>query len=346
MDYILFIHGVNTRGRREAPTYADELRSRILEKYKQNTYDQRVPPKMISLYWGNVCEEPENELLRAYQSSPAWKGLSLKRLRSRQLLQFSGDAALYISRYVGARVVETLLKEVLDPACGLGAYTSEDHLHLVTHSWGTVIFFDVLFSGRWDPKQAGSYEGVQKIREAIFGLEPRPDKGLHLVSIHTMGSPISVFSLMMGTERSRFSAIPPGIADGRNIPSTHDITPGLLEWLRNLRYPPLLWYNYLHPEDPIAYPLERLIPQMLKERPLDFVLEDKLMVQDVPTASPTRFVNALTALPGSGPGIGDLVQAAQLIFHGGQAHHSYWTSEKVVNGVFQSIQGTMSRLNP
>jgi hypothetical protein len=83
---------------------------------------------------------------------------------------------------------------------------------------------------------------------------------------------------------------------------------------------------------------------MLKERPLDFVLEDKLMVEDVRTAPPTRLVNALTALPGPVQGLGDLVQAAQLIFHGGQAHQSYWTSQKVVDGVFQSIQGTMSRL--
>lgn len=348
MDYILFIHGVNTRERRESPDYAQPLCNLIESCSRQS--EQKIALKMVPLYWGDVNAALEDSLLRTYKRSECWDELSFKEIREKQLLQFTGDAALYISRYAGARVVDKLSRQATDPQTGLGTgpYSAQkDRLHLVTHSFGTVILFDILFSGRWNPSQTGSYQTVAQIRKLIFGLEPSREKGLRLCSIHTMGSPISVYSLIMSDGKLQRS---PTFADGADgnqdqaPPNTHDITPDLLKWLSWLPYP-VPWYNYLHPEDPIAYPLEELIPQML-ENP-KFAVSDKLMVKDIITADPTKFLNTIADLGARGNGddsilqkMSNLTQASQVVLHGGKAHNSYWSNPLVATRIFQTIQET------
>jgi hypothetical protein len=279
-----------------------------------------------------VNQDLEDNLLRTYKRSQHWGELSFRNLRENQLLQFTGDAALYISRYAGRRVVDRLLSQATDPQQGIKPNSgSQDHLHLVTHSWGTVIFFDVLFSGRWD--QVGSYQGVNEIRRAIFGLDPAPGRGLRLSSIHTMGSPISVFSLFISTDNPLH---PVPCDNGRkriSVPNTHDITPGLKDWLRRIDYS-IPWYNYLHAEDLIAYPLEDLIPDML-ENP-DFDVRQKLKVKDIIIASPPRLWNVIA-------GMSDLLQAGQIVTCGVKAHQSYWTEPQVAQRIFHTISETMPR---
>ncbi|WP_293021689.1 MULTISPECIES: hypothetical protein [unclassified Moorena] len=66
-DYILFIHGVNTRQDRETPQYADKLFDLI-----QNNVESSVQLKKIPLYWGNVVIEQEKDLVTALQASKVW----------------------------------------------------------------------------------------------------------------------------------------------------------------------------------------------------------------------------------------------------------------------------------
>jgi hypothetical protein len=332
MDYILFIHGVNTRERRELRSYADPLCKQIQDLVEAHNRSgrQKIDLKMIPLYWGTANQEQENQLLKTYQQSKHWHEMGFRDFREKQLLQFTGDAALYISRYAGTRVVDALLKGALDPQDGIEPnFSNQDRLHLVTHSWGTVIFFDLLFSGRWDSKEVGSYQKVSQIREVIFGLDPNPQKGLRLSSIHTMGSPISIFSLFMSSGKEQHPAI---LANGHNrIPNTHDITPGLLKWLRHIQYE-IPWYNYIHPDDIIAYPLQELVPEMLATP--GFALNKKLNVRDLITAPPTRLQNILVNL--SGP-----LQKFQVGFRLGAAHGSYWTNPTVAERIVSTIQKTM-----
>ena len=90
-EYLIFIHGVNTRERREQPDYANPLIERL---------EQRKSPEMtlryVPLHWGDVNIHEENQLLDDLQHSIAWEKLQFKQFRSHQLLQFVGDAALYI----------------------------------------------------------------------------------------------------------------------------------------------------------------------------------------------------------------------------------------------------------
>ncbi len=57
-DYIVFIHGVNTRTRIEQPDYAEDL-IRSIDKELPNLNLKQIP-----LYWGNVGLTQENNLLQ------------------------------------------------------------------------------------------------------------------------------------------------------------------------------------------------------------------------------------------------------------------------------------------
>ncbi|MGL4884017.1 MAG: hypothetical protein ACRC8K_23605 [Waterburya sp.] len=303
-DYILFIHGVNTRDQRENPEYAQDLIKGI--KSKSHEF---VP---IPLYWGDVNEAAEKQLLNRLKDSPLWDDMWFRTFREQQLLQFAGDAALYISRHVGSKVVTRLKTDAIQI---LQNSQPGDRLHLVTHSWGTVILFDILFATRWDDPKASGHEEVMAIRDCIFGLSGENDttnQGIQLASIYTMGSPIAIFSL------TSVNADP-------NQPeassSSHDITLRLQELLQNLYQArngaKLPWRNFIHPGDPIAYPLKKLMKDLVDndEKYIDF--------QDVITQEP-RLLDLLEK---------SVSQTTFALLQGGKAHGSYWQSQQVIQEI-------------
>lgn len=315
-DYILFIHGVSTRDQRENPQYAKELIARL----KSQSLDFVDVP----LYWGDVNEAAEKKLLARLQASPLWEDIWFKNFREQQLLQFAGDAALYISRHVGSKVVERLNTDALQV---LQNANPDDCLHLVTHSWGTVILFDILFASRWDDPKIPGHKEVMQIRDCIFGLSGEDDtthQGIQLRSIHTMGSPIAIFSLTSVS----------GDADRPNSDgSSHDITFRLQKLLENLYQVrngvKLPWRNFIHPGDPIAYPLKKLMNDLVDndEKYIDF--------QDVMTQEP-RLLDFLTE---------PISQTTLALLQGGEAHGSYWQSQKVseeISSILKKVSFTPS----
>src|SRR5438270_543094 len=123
-EYLIFIHGVNTRDIREQPDYANPLIERI-----QRRKSPEITLKPVSLYWGDVNIDEEKKLLKDLEDSKAWSKLQFKQFRSKQLLQFVGDAALYISRSVGRKIVDQLIKQL---STGLQDFNPEtDHIHLI-----------------------------------------------------------------------------------------------------------------------------------------------------------------------------------------------------------------------
>ncbi len=211
-DYLLFVHGVHNRFRSTPANYADELFNRI----KSGIANSSRSLEKIVVYWGEINDEQEDQLRTAYEASPYWKRFWFREFRETVVLQFVGDAALYLSRYVGSRVADRIKDQALE---GLSNSSEGDRLHLVTHSMGTVILFDILFSHRWDDASIPGYESVNAIRNVIFGIPPNRTQGIKLGSITTMGSPIAIFSLM-DVDKSMQEA---RNAQGRVI-STHDIT--------------------------------------------------------------------------------------------------------------------------
>jgi len=308
-DYILFIHGVNTRDEKEDPKYADMLIEGIKSQY-QDFVD-------IPLYWGDVNEAAQKQLLDRLQASPLWDRMWFKTFREKQLLQFIGDAALYISPHVGSKVVERLRTNAVEV---LQNASSDDSLHLVTHSWGTVIVFDILFATRWDDPEVPGHQEVMDIRNCIFGLSGEEDtsnQGIKLASINTMGSPIAIFSLtsVNGDPNQ------PG-SDGRG----NDITLNLQKLLNNLyearNGEKLPWRNFIHPGDPIAFPLEELMKDLVdnKEKYIDF--------EDIITQESNIFNFMMQPIR----------QTSLALLRGGEAHGSYWQSEKVLQEIVSILK--------
>jgi hypothetical protein len=310
-NYILFIHGVNTREPREKPTYANKL----FQKLQANVHSN-CQLKPIPLYWGDIHVTAESKLVDTLEKSPLWHDLWFRDFRSNQIIQFAGDAALYISRFIGAKVVAELKEKALTE---LQNFKPEDQLHLVAHSWGTVILFDILFAERWDSPDAPGHHDVMEIRNAIFGIEGEKgtaEQGIKLASINTMGSPIGIFSL---TAVSQYGDIHP------NKLSTHDITPRLQDLLESLskarQGKQLPWRNFIHRGDPIASPLKELLIDLVDQQQKYLEFQDIL----------TRPVS-----------LGDFLffpvsQTFYALLNGGSAHGSYWYSDQVAKDISQSI---------
>jgi len=308
-EYLIFIHGVNTREDRDQPDYADRLMRRIQDLSPSTTTLKPVP-----LYWGDVNIVTEQALLRDLRDASVWSELAFQEFRARQLLQFIGDGALYISRVVGKLVVESLIEQVMK---GLRDFNLEtDHIHLISHSMGTIILFDMLFSSRWDAANTGGYQGVEQLRDMIFY------RGSPVRSIHTMGSPLSLFSLTM-------------LSNGP-VPNTHDVTTRLGQYLKGLcsTVQSVPWRNYLHPMDVVASPIERLLPNMLN------IDDSCLDVKDILTQDPgllSRVSDTVLDLIGTDK-LRENAEALRLVLLAGPAHSSYWTSPVVASTIIQAIE--------
>jgi hypothetical protein len=229
---------------------------------------------------------------------------------------------------MGAKVAADVAEQIAK----LKDSTREDCLHLVTHSLGTVILFDLLFSSRWDDEAARGHESVMAIRDAIYGLDPHPRQGLRLGSITTLGSPIGIFSLMDVNQPTVDAQSDPSKAT-----STRDITPGLVKLLENLHQAldgnKLPWLNFVHPGDPIASPLEGILPPMIDGEKTYVDIRDRLVPANIAEVFKEPFSEALLELIAQ-----PFRQTVVAILGGGNAHVSYWQSPSVAEGITQLIK--------
>lgn len=327
-DYLVFVHGVNTRDRDETYKNYQKLFDNICRSPQLQGKNFDLKP--IYCFWGDVNVEQEKELVSTLQQSADFNRLWFKDFRKGDILRFVGDAALYISRYIGRRVADRLLYDALlelqkhsDDKC--------DRVHLITHSWGTVILFDILFAARWDradiPQDQNS---ALKIRRSIFGLGDNPNEGVRLSSIHTMGSPISLFSLMDVIDASQGKQ-EMTVDEAKSIRgSTHDITPELQHLLEKIHQErqgrKMSWRNFIHPGDPIAYLLNPLMYNLVDGKKAFLDLQDVV----VPTVGPLDFLAQLFNLtPVSAP--------FAALLNGGNAHSSYWRSNRVATDIASVI---------
>jgi hypothetical protein len=302
-DYVLFVHGVRHRDRDEF----EQLSRQLLQGIQRSLNDSTRVIKPMYLFWGDLNEGPQRELRRGLEASPQWRQLWLQEFRNKEVLEFVGDAALYLSRHVGAQVVRRFRDVALLP---MQQAEPGDRLHLVTHSMGTVVLFDLLFAGRWEDERldnAASTQGiradVKKLRDALFGVGSNPNEGLAIASIHTMGSPLALFSLLKVTGES-----------------SHDLTSNLQQMLRSLHQrrglKKLPWCNFIHPGDPIAYPLQGVMPQLFDDA------ERYVYTQDLITERSKPFFN-IGLLP---------------LLKGGEAHSSYWQNRVVAERIGAAIR--------
>jgi hypothetical protein len=327
-DYILFLHGVNVREFPDAlddpnfPAFANPLFELIQHSLNDNSFTlEKIP-----IYYGDINMHEERTLLEIYQRSSAWKDFWFRHLRETLLLQFIGDIALYISPYIGTKIVERLHKVLVKMQKEVRDHQEGGRLHLVSHSLGTIILFDVLFASRWDDKNVPGYDCILEMRETLCGLGDNVREGIHVASINTMGSPLALFSLLnMHSNQQK--------QNENMAENTHDISPRLQQFLQELsqqrRGKPLPWWNFAHPGDPLASPLATLISELVDQE------GRYLEVHDMITRSHSledRVTESFSQSPAA-------------LIHGKAAHHSYWNSKTVADRIAQTIKET-SEINP
>jgi len=336
-DYILFIHGVNVRDK----NYANELYTQIEKGLSATT--RTIKPLIV--YWGDITEPFEQKLLSGYEGSPIWKDLWFEQLRQTALIRSAGDVALYITRIIGSEVVKRVAQEmakICDPS-------PDDRLHLVTHSLGTVILFDILFSSRWQDPTVPGYADVMAIRDAVYGItgvSGNCEQGVLLGSITTMGSPIGLFTLLDTDLGKRLLDI-----NNHEFTSTHDIIPDLKQML-DYRYKALEdqetlegtvkdkrlpWRNFVHPGDPIASPIEKIVPDFLHDPNGKYVnIQDVLVPQDLQVVLSEIRENFSQAAIEALAGI--FQQTDFALLQTGIAHSSYWVRDDVAKQIEVLIQ--------
>jgi hypothetical protein len=336
-DYVLFIHGVDTRylvkHREDYAKPLIALLDRQLKRYRQQTARRII---WLPVYWGDVNEAAEKQLCQDYQQSHIWHNLWFKDLRVGRMTRFGGDIALYLSRSVGGQVADRVAARVSE----IATPSPEDRLHLVTHSLGTVILFDILFSARWEQVGIPGRESVMAVREKIYGIagdSGNPQKGVQLGSITTMGSPIGIFSLINASgkiERNNLG----------EVITTHTITPGLKELLAQLHQilgeHKLPWLNFVHPGDPIASPLEKLVPRLVDKENKYIDIADILVpanLGEILKEGFPLFLRDLLTVP--------IRQTALALLIGSSAHSDYWHNSTVAEGVAKAIQAASVRIS-
>jgi hypothetical protein len=302
------MHGVNVRDRQGFQTQANDM----FEVIKKSVSDRSRTLKPVVLFWGDVGEERIKQLHEGFTKSPQWHKFWFRdELRTNQILPFVGDAAMYLSRTISKNIVREITQQAIKQMGPLESIIHPpegDRLHLVTHSWGTVILFDILFASRWEESVLDdeTLEQIENIRRGFFGIganEEEKSYGIPLASIHTMGSPISLFSLIN--------------VDGAK---SFNLTPKLKEFLearQQKKLKPLVWRNYAHPGDPIAYPLEGVMPLLLGGA------GDLVDIKDI--MSPSNWLWGA---------FGDTILP---ILNGGNAHGSYWTQKEIAQEIGKAI---------
>lgn len=225
---IFFIHGVATRDVK----YADPLKRSIQESFAQLG---KTLPYFHSCFWGNALNDVSRMWNLIHQDLQNYKKkhpqsdiqeiFRYQTFREGFLSEFVGDMFTYLNPKRGVEIRKAIAQQLL---AFIKDHPEETELHIVSHSLGTVILWDVLFSERFDSKDPAFY-----IRSVINGLaSDREARKLQLKSITTMGSPILFFNTMLNINPNRVK-----------------------EFTLNYRNDSLRWLNIIHASDVIAYPL-------------------------------------------------------------------------------------------
>lgn len=143
--------------------------------------------------------------------------------RKEYLSYFIGDAFSYLGSDRGNQIRRIIADQLIDL---VQAYPQETELHIVAHSLGTVILWDLLFSERFDPQ-----DPAHKIRDLI-GKERGK---LSLSTVTTMGSPIPFLNLTLGIDTNQIE-----------------------KFITQHQGQRLLWNNLINSSDIIAYPIRPL----------------------------------------------------------------------------------------
>ena len=312
---VFFIHGVATR----TVQYADDLKVLLREEF--TTRGEPIP-QFHSSFWGDVLSDVGkiwngiNQDLQTLKTEDPSVDIGeifrYQQFRQGLLSEFVGDAFTYLNPERGAKIRELIADHLYD-FIRLNPEASD--IHIVAHSLGSVILWDILFSDRFNDN-----DPAFKIRQIIKGLSHSSEtRKVVLRSITTIGSPILFFNTMLG------------------------VTPEMLKTFFNkYQQQPLRWMNIIHASDIIAYPLRS---SFNIEPCCNFFFKDIYLQTDANNAEKTvrnftksteKFIQAVGQLNAAIPAA---ISQAPIIAGAGDAHIGYWNCPKTAGLIASNILG-------
>ncbi|MDB9496854.1 hypothetical protein PN441_10290 [Spirulina major CS-329] len=235
---VFFIHGVNTQSSKYADTLIKNIRKNI-----------KTPINFYSSFWGNLFNDKKHQIIgyiekdhshacnlhQEYQNyhSDTYR---YKKQRNELINDFLGDFLIYQNSQRG-KIIRQTISEQLNQF--LKNHPQDNQIHVITHSFGSFILWDLLFS-----KELPNHDPAFTFREILSSI--------NIESITTMGSPLLFLKQMLDLD---FSIIHEALENRsqKNINVADD----------------LRWVNVIHSSDLIAYPLKAAIDNEIS-RKLDF----------------------------------------------------------------------------
>jgi hypothetical protein len=225
---VWFMHGASVR----RVEYADPLRSRLIETFSERG---TALPEFYSCFWGDALGNTHEVWDWVQQDLEAFKwdhpqididDVFHYRQRREQLISgFFNDIFYYLNSKQGREVRRIIAVQLLN---FLKDSPLDEDLHIVAHSLGSVILWDILFSETFAPNDPAFY-----IRNVIKGLSgPGAGRKVKLRSITTLGSPLLFFNRVLDIDIQR-----------------------LKQFASRYTGDPLRWINIIHASDVFAYPI-------------------------------------------------------------------------------------------
>lgn len=225
---VWFMHGASVR----QPGYADVLRARLIQSFSDRGL---TSPEFYSSFWGDLLGsttelwdwvQQDLETFRWQHPEIDIEEVFHYRQRREQLVSgFFNDIFNYLNSRQGREVRRTIALQFLN---FLTEVPFEEDLHIVAHSLGCVILWDILFSSKFDPSDPAFY-----VRHRIKGLgTPGEGRKVKLRSITTMGSPLLFFNRLLDIDQQTVKT-----------------------FASRYRGAPLRWVNIIHASDIFAYPM-------------------------------------------------------------------------------------------
>ena len=247
---VFFIHGVATRDVK----YADDLKELIRQEFLKK--DQLLP-HFYSSFWGDVLSDVDKMWNCIYQDVelarkntpqiPSEEIFRYQKFRKGFLSEFIGDVFTYFNLERGLAIRKKIAQQLYD---FLKNYPDDEELHIIAHSLGSVILWDILFSDRFNAKDPAFY-----VRSMIGSCnEPNVNRKVYLKTITTMGSPILFVNTMLNIRAEK-----------------------IREFANSYQQKSLNWINIVHASDMVAYPL---YSQLNINSTGNFIFRDEYICED------------------------------------------------------------------
>ncbi|WP_313707371.1 hypothetical protein [Planktothrix agardhii] len=298
---VFFIHGVATRD----ACYSSNLQQIIKTEFSQRGEKN---PHFYASFWGSALTDMgkiwngiDEDLAHAknkYSKSDSEEFLKYRSFREGFFSQFLGDFFTYMNPDNGQEIRNIIAQQLSN---FIKQNPNDSEIHIVAHSLGTVILWDILFSDRFSAK-----DPALSIRAMIRELENQTDVKLkhqvNLSSITLIGSPILFINTML------------------------DVRPEKVEQFAHSysSEQPLRWLNLIHGSDLMAYPLKANL-HLAENSYLKF--EDEYLLEDA------NWVEKIARSLGQN----DLAMAVS----SSDAHNSYWncphTARLITNNILNQL---------